>query len=294
MASIENYFKNKEVLLSFFKKNRLEAYGNYLAVINDIKKSGFPGVKKLLSREKTDKTSDFLAFLTEFNLANLFLGKKSQGLNYESKRFNKIDFVLDDILIEVKNINAKDYEKDEYKNICDLESSGGGEIVLTHKAFSETFIKVEKTPLNTYSWERIETGNRGFLNSDLSQMSLMLKYAGEFESKGSFNGLKKVLFFMNYSEDFHYYHIDDMAYWYFGYKPKNYSFIFQTQPSWYYKMFKKEKKENNIDAIVFMACPENILIWPNGCFNDKIQKRTRLAIYAKDEQINEKLKKIFV
>jgi hypothetical protein len=151
---------------------------------------------------------------------------------------------------------------------------------------------VEKNSMGTYSYSRLETGHSGFLNSDLSQMSPPLKYIGEFENQSNIKDLKKVIFILSYSFEFRPYHAIDIGLWYFNALPKNYRRIFENDSKMYFKLFGKDKKENTIDAIVFMF-PPRPLIWPEKCFSEVINKQHRIRVYSRDDKLLKELESIF-
>ena len=296
MSNPELHFKTKTELLEWFKKNLSESLAEYFAVQETVRESGFSGSAKLLARAADEKVDGFTSFLTELNLARLLMTKEVKNICYEPKQIPGIDFSYDNTLLSIKNLQLKDYERTEHDEIERLISAGGGKNTLSHKkpALSETFIEVEKNEMGTYTRTRTETGSSGFLESDIYQMSPPLKYIGEFENLANVDGHKKVLFIMSYSEDFMPYYADDIGFWYFGYGPRNYRFIFANDPSWYFKLLRAKKKQQNIDALVFMF-PPNPLIWPENCFSQTLDKEehTRVLIYTRDAQLRSTLQNIF-
>lgn len=292
MSIPEFYFKNVDAMVEWHKSRFPESYEEYLVAKKKIKDSGFSGSTKLLKNLESDKSiTGFLSFLTEINIANLLLRKLVSGLFYEPKRLPGVDFLFENVAISVKNLHPKNYEKDEEIKMGELEASGGGAINLTHKNFSNIAIQVEKTEMGTFSRERMETGHSGFLDSDLYEMSAPLSYIGEFEEI-NIEKNKKVLFFFIQSSDFAHYYINDIVIWYFGCPTKEYQFIFQNDPNWYYKLFKKTTKKNNIDALVFMY-RSDFLIWPPNSLTEVKDGKTRLMIYAREKVFSEKLRSIF-
>lgn len=288
----ELFFKDANAVIEWHKTYYLKSYEDYLSIKEKIKISKFSGSSGLLRNLESNKTvASFLSFLAEVNLANLFLNKSVKNLAYEPKEIPKIDFYFDDITLSVKNLHPKNYEKSEQKTIDALQAAGGGETSLTHKNFSNIDIKVEKTEMGTYGWERTETGHAGFLDSDLYEMSAPLNYIGEFEDVET-GKHKKVLFFFIQSSDFVQYYINDIVIWYFGYQVKDYPPIFQNDMNWYLKFLKRPTKKGNIDALVFMYAPNTLLSWPSGCLSD-VGREPRLQIYARDKALHSELKTIF-
>jgi hypothetical protein len=289
----ETQFKTKTELLAWFQKEAPEWIAEYEPAKKAVRDNPFSGSVKLLKRENDEKLPGFHAFLTEFNLGYLLMSKKVTNLAYEPKGMPSIDFSFDHILLSVKNLQMKGYEKDEQERIQKMINAGGGKDSFSHKkeSFSDTHLKVEKNAMGTFTQERTEIGTSGFLESDLFQMSPPLKYMGEFEQAALPAESKRVLFILNYSEDFKPYHALDIGLWYFG-LPKSYMPIFHNDMSWYQKLFVQPKKLNNIDAVIFMF-PPNPLIWPRVCFSDVINKNPRLSIFTKDPELLSELQSIF-
>ncbi|MBP9715509.1 MAG: hypothetical protein KBD52_03420 [Candidatus Pacebacteria bacterium] len=294
MPNAEFHFKTKIELLKWHEKETPASYSEYIKAEATVKEVKFPGSVKLLRTITNDQTVDrFLAFLTELNLANLLLLKKVTSLHYEPVSVGQnVDFSFDDILVSVKNVQAKNYEKSELAEIQKMTEAGGGEKMLRHKEFSDVSIEVQKTALGAHSYTRLETGAgvNGFLSSDLSQMEPPLKNMGEFDAAPKVEGFKKVLFIAVYSEQFKVYHAEEIASWYYDSFPAGFRPILSEE--WYMKLFGKERKSGSIDALVFMF-PPNALIWSQSCFAEEISERTRLTIYTKNAQLKDQLKNIF-
>jgi hypothetical protein len=288
----ELFFKDADGVIEWHKTHYIKSYEDYLFIKEKIKSSKFSGSSALLRNLEGNKTvASFLSFLAEVNLANLFLDKSVKDLAYEPKAIQKVDFSFDDIALSIKNLHPKNYEKSEQAIIDSLREAGGGETSMTHKNFSNIAIKVEKTEMGTYGWERMETGHSGFLDSDLYEMSAPLNYIGEFENVET-GKYKKVLFFFIQSSDFAQYYINDIVIWYFDYQVENYPPIFQNDMNWYLKLLKHPVKKKNIDALVFMYAPKTLLSWPSGCLGD-VGRELRLQVYTLDKVLYSKLKLIF-
>ncbi len=294
MFSGELYFNTKKELVTFYKLNHPEVYNNYLKTESEIRLCKFYGFRKLLNRGNQERISKFTESLTEFNLARILIPKVLNTFQYEPNEYRgrEVDFKFNNILISVKSISAKDYEKLEFKEFQKLRKEGGGEKNFQHKEFSNTSIEFVENSLGMPTMSRTETGNIGFSDSDLFQMSPVLKSLGLLDSFKE-DIYKKVIFINNYSKHFHYYHIKDIANWYFELNIKNYIPIFYSDPSWYLRMFKQEVKNNNVDAIVFMCCPDSILVWPKNCFSDMIGNDRRLVVYSRDKDLLKVLDTIF-
>ena len=142
--------------------------------------------------------------------------------------------------------------------------------------------------MGTYTQSRLEMGHSGFLSSDLSQMSPPIEYIGKFEKQSNIEGFKKVIFILNYSSEFKLYHALDIGLWYFDLQPEGYRRIFENDQKMYFKLLKKDAKENTVDAIVFMF-PPRPLVWPKRCFDEQ----RRVQIYTQDDQLFKDLKLIF-
>lgn len=292
MSIPENFFKDSDGIIKWHQENYPDSHNNFLQIKGKIKNSGFSGSTSLLRNLEGNKTvTGFLSFLTEVNLASLFIDKKVKDLSYEPKHMPDVDFSFENIAVSVKNLHPKNYEKSEQKIIDAFRENGGGKTSLTHKNFSNIAIEVKKTEMGTYSWERLETGHSGFLDSDLYEMSAPLSYIGEFE-QSNIKDRKRVLFFFIQSSDFAQYYIQDIVIWYFGYHVEKYQPIFQNDMNWYDKLLKTAPKKNNIDALVFMYAPNTLLSWPSGCLGDVSDKAARLQIYTKDKNFFERLKNI--
>ena len=289
-GNAEFHFKNKTDLLGWFQKEIPEYHSEYVTAKESIKKSGFSGCIKLLGREKGEEVAGFQSFLTELNFANHLLIRGVKDLKYEPR--NGIDFSFEKNLVSIKNLQAKNYEKTEEEEIKKMIAAGGGMKVIPHKDFSEIELEVEKNWMGTYTQSRIETGYSGFLGSDIAQMSPALEYIGEYERLTVTTDSKKILFIMNYSQEFRPYHAQDIGLWYFGVRPKGYRFIFENGMSWYLKLFRKQKKDNNIHALIFMFAPRP-LIWPQSCFAEVVDKCPRFSIYSRDNDLKERLRVIF-
>lgn len=65
-----------------------------------------------------------MACLTELNVANTLLNYGVKGLTYEMPG-SDIDFAFEDILISVKSLNTKNYERLEKTEIERLVGIGG-------------------------------------------------------------------------------------------------------------------------------------------------------------------------
>ncbi len=292
MSIPENFFKDSNGIIKWHQEHHPKSYESYFLIKEKVKNSKFSGSAGLLRNLEGNKTvTGFLSFLTEINLANLFLDKKVKDLSYEPKHMSGVDFSFNDIAISVKNLHPKNYEKSEQQVIDAFRTAGGGKTSLTHKNFSSIAIEVKKTEMGTYGWERLETGHSGFLDSDLYEMSAPLNYIGKFEQSDIKNN-KRVLFFFIQSSDFAQYYIQDIVIWYFGYPVEKYQPIFQNDMNWYNKLLKTPPKKNNIDAIVFMYAPNTLLSWPLGCLGDVSDKAARLQIYAKEKSFSEQIKLI--
>ncbi len=288
----EHFFKKIEEIVEWHKTHHPESHDSYLQKRKNVKKSRFSGFAKLLRNLDNNKMiPEFLSFLTEFNLADLFISKKVTNLAYEPAEMPDADFVFDDLAISVKNLHPKNYEKADQDVIDKLQAKGGGSEIIVRKDFSSIAIEVKKTEMGTFSWERTETGHSGFLDSDIDEMSAALKYIGEFEGAET-GSHKKVLFFFIQSKEFAQYYIQDIIVWYFGYQVPKYPPIFQNDPKWYLKLLKKDQKNGNIDAIIFMYATNTLLSWPPGCLGD-VGKEARLQIYTPDKTLREQLKVIF-
>ncbi len=292
MSIPEFHFKDADGIVEWHKTTVPESYVRYLEIKQRIRDSKFPGSAKLLKNVETNKTvTEFQSFLTELNLANLLLGKGVANLAYEPHEIPGVDFTFDDIALSVKNLHPKVYEKNEQTKINELQASGGGAINLTHKNFSDISIKVEKTEMGTYGWERTETGHSGFLDSDLYEMSAPLSYIGEFEATNT-GKLKKVLFFFVQSAEFAHYYVTDIVAWYFNYSGYEHP-IFQNDMGWYMKLFKQATKNDSVDALVFMFAPNTVLSWPDGCLGDVVDGKARLIVCTREKELHDRLKALF-
>ena len=289
-GNAEFHFENKTDLLKYFQTEIPEAYSEYVAVKETIKKSGFSGSIKLLRRENDEKVAGFQAFLTELNFANLLLVNGVRDVKNEP--CDGVDFSFENNIVSIKNLQVKDYEKVEDEEIKKMIEAGGGKKILSHKDFSEVELEVEKNEMGTYTQSRTETGHSGVLGSDISQMSPALRYIGEYEAQANPTNSKKILFILNYSQEFKPYHAQDIGLWYLGVRPKGYRFLFENNMSWYLKLLVKEKKENNIDALIFMF-PPRPLIWPQSCFAEVSGGWPRFSAYCKDKELKERLRVIF-
>jgi hypothetical protein len=282
----------KTEILKLFMEHMPESYVEYLRVKDLMATASFTNAPKLAAKESGEDLPNFLSFITELNLAYLLTNKSVTDLGYEVDPGLDIDFSFDDIDLSAKNIGMKNYERTEYLEIERLKSEGGGTSVFSHKNFSEIFIEVQKNDTGSYSYTRTESGNSGSLDSDTGQMSTVLETIGKCESKIKNEGRKKVLLFLSHTSNFRPYHAYDIAVWYFNARPKNYAPIFGAAPALYLKYFKKENKENNIDALVFIF-PPGPIIWPESSLMEVVQGMGRLGIYTKDEPLWKNLKNIF-
>jgi hypothetical protein len=270
-----------------------DQFKDYNDLLIRVSRTKFPGSSKLVTRLGTQQVSDFLSATTELNVAGLLVSKSARNLTYEQN--HAIDFQFDQISLEVKNIHAKAYEKTEHQVVEGFKQLHGGATILQHKTFSFTEIEVTKNSLGTYSTTRTETGNSGFLASDLDQMSRILGYMGGYEQVPVTTGHKKVLFFANHTGGFKYLHIEDSVCWYFDLQHKNPHPIFENDPTWYQKMFGQSTKLMNIDAIVFFAMPTiEMLCWPNSRMSDIRNGKRRLSIYTKDSKLRQRLESYFL
>ncbi|MGC9968438.1 MAG: hypothetical protein ABSC29_01745 [Minisyncoccia bacterium] len=293
MSNPELYFKNKTECLEWFHINAPDAYEGYLATLEKIKQSNFPGKGRLSHKATDESIKNFLTFQTELNLANLLLTRGKTDLAYEPAGMQGVDFSFDDIFISVKSLTTKRYEKVEHEGIEAMRSAGGGKNTFQHKKFSDTHIEVEKNEMGTYTQTRTEIGHGGFLDSDIAQMSRPLEYIGEFEGQANAPGHKKVLFFFSYSAEFKGFHGTDAAAWYFDVRDPNP--IFRNDPSWYLKLMRKDKKIGNIDALIFAGPPLQLsLIWPPEGFQKTVKGDPKILIYTKDQNLKDKLLSIFI
>jgi hypothetical protein len=286
----ERFFMDADGVIEWHRNKYPDSCERYLATKEKIHSSKFSGSAALLRNLEGNKTvTGFLSFLTEVNLADLFLDKHITDLSYEPKHMPGVDFFFDDIAISVKNLHPKNYEKAEQEVIDALQTAGGGKTSLTHKKFSDIAIEVKETEMGTYGWERLETGHSGFLDSDIYEMSAPLNYIGEFEESET-GGHKKVLFFFIHSHEFTQYYIVDIVNWYFDHIGEHP--IFQNDMEWYNKLLKKPHKKDNIDALIFMYSPDAVLSWPPSCLAD-IGGEARVQIYTREKAFFERLKTIF-
>ena len=292
MSNPSLHFQTKSELLEWFQKELPDSHKEYLNTLTVIKSSGHAGFVSLCKRGDDETIKNFITFLTELNIGNILHHKNVRNLSYEPKDIAGIDFRYDDILLSVKSLDTKDYERAEHGKLETLKAAGGGTDTFPHKVFSHTSLEVEKTEWDTYSYSRTETGNGAFLGSDIDQMSAPLQHLGEFESQANINGYKKVLFFVPYSPEFRHYHALDIGLWYFDLLPSQYRGVFHD-PDWYWKLFKQESKKKNIDAIIF-AFPPRPLIWPTGCFNDISHGKRRMLIFASDADFHKRLESVFL
>ncbi len=292
MSNPELYFKNKNECLEWFHTQAPEAYDEYVATLERIKQSNFPGNGTLSHKAMDESIENFLTFQTELNLANLLLMRGKTDLAYEPAGTRGIDFSFDDIFMSVKSLTTKRYEKVEHEGIAAMISAGGGKNTFQHKKFSDTHIEVEKNEMGTFIKTRTEIGHSGFLDSDIAQMSRPLEYIGEFEDQANVPGRKKVLFFFSYSAEFKGFHGTDAAAWYFDvHNPQP---IFGNDPSWYLKLMRKDKKIGNIDALIFAGPPLPLsLIWPPEGFQKTMKGDPKILIYAKDQNLRDSLLSIF-
>jgi hypothetical protein len=292
MSNPDIYFHTKTDLLNWFKINIANSYSEYLSIQEKIKKANFNGVSRLLKKEVGESVENFLSFLAELNLANLLLDKNIEDLAYEPSPGLDIDFSFGDIDLSAKNLGTKNYERIEYSELERLKEAGGGKNTISHKGFSDTAMEVEKNSMGTFTYSRIETGHSGFLDSEITQMSIVLGNIGKFESKIKSNDRKKVLFFLVQSSAFHHYHVLDAVYWYFGRMPQGYHPIFNNDLNIYLKLSGQPKKLNNINGLVFVFPPDP-LIWPVGSLSQVIQEKRRALIYCNDESLMKSLETIF-
>ena len=288
----EIYFKNAEEVIEWHKSKVPGSFERYLKIKEKIKTSGLPGFVKLLNHLKNDKdVKNFSSYLAELNLANLLLDKKAKNLAYEPKDIPVVDFAFDDMVISVKSLHPKNYEKNEFSTIEQIKAEGGGMKVLSHKNFSEISLKVEKNAAGNFGFERIETGVSGLLDSDIDEMSAPLKYIRELEDVDA-GELRKVLFFLIQSSEFSSYYITDITEWYFdigGHKAP----IFGNNMLWYEKLFGREIRNSSVDGLVFMYSPMSILSWPPGSLSERTGENARIVISARDEKFCERLKELF-
>lgn len=288
----ERYFKDADGVIEWHKSKVPGSYERHLEIKQKIKTAGFSGSAKLLRNVESDKSvTGFASYLAEMNLANVLLDKSVSNLAYEPKDMPGIDFVFDDIAISVKNLHPKDYEKDEQSRIEEMQVEGGGSTTFTHKNFSEILLKVTRTAMGTFGWERTETGHSGFLDSDLYEMSAPLRYIGELEETET-SERKKVLFFFIQSGEFAHYYIADIVAWYFDAREYKHP-IFQNDMGWYYKLLKKPTKNNSIEGLVFMYAPDSILSWTPGCMSDIRDGKARVIICTREKDFWERLKALF-
>jgi len=288
----EIHFTTKTELLKWFEENIPESYAEYSAVKDSVRKPGFSGASRLVGKESGEPVENFLSFLTELNLAHLFLAKGVTDLSYEPKPGQDIDFSFADIDLSAKNLGTKNYERKEHDEMMRLIGDGGGKQSLTHKNFSDTHIEVERNSMGTFTYTRTETGHSGFLDSDMAQLSIVLDNIGKFEGKIQNDGRKKILFFLSHTAEFHHYHAVDIAFWYFNAPPDGYHFIFNNDPGQYLKLMKRTQKLNNIDALIFVF-PPRPLIWPTGSLAEVVQEKARTLIYTNDKDLWDRLRLIF-
>lgn len=292
MSIPEQHFKDSDGVIEWHKTRVPGSHERYLEIRKRIKDSGFSGSAKLLKNIDSDKSvTGFLSYVAEMNLADVLLTKSVSNLLYEPKATPCTDFTFDDIALSIKNLHPKNYEKDEQLRIDEMRAEGGGSTTFTHKNFSSIFLQVKKTAMDTFGWERTETGHSGFLDSDLYEMSAPLRYMGEFEDT-NVGDRKKVLFFFIQSAEFAHYYIVDIVAWYFGARDYKH-LIFQNDMEWYFKLFKKTAKNNSIDGLVFMYAPDSVLSWPRGCMGDIRDDKARVIICTREKTAWKQLKALF-
>lgn len=170
-SNAEIHFSNKQDLLDWFQVNIPGSFEEYQKVKQLVSESGFSGSGRLLRKEEGDPVENFLSFLTELNLANLLLDKKVDGLSYEPKPGQDIDFSFSDVDLSAKNLGTKEYERKEHLEIERLKDGGGGKNSLAIKDFSDAALEVEENAMGTFTYTRTEIGHSGFLGSDIAQLS---------------------------------------------------------------------------------------------------------------------------
>jgi len=290
MFNSEMPFKTKTEVLDWFKSKRPLWYSQYEDLRDLVKINAFSGSAKLLKRENDDNVHGFSAFLTELNLAGVLLRKGKDSLQYEPVGTVEVDFVYDDVAVSVKNLLPKDYEKKEGEVVEEMKKTGDTKLSLSHKTkpFSSVVIDVQKNEMGTYTHARTEIGHSGFLDSDIYQMSPILKCLGKFEDV-DVGGKKKVMFVGVHTGDFAHYYARDIGEWYFGGHIKP---IFENDMEWYPKMFGKEEKNGSIDALIFIW-PANPAVWPVDSFTDVFNDRERMLFYGKNKELVKELKSLF-
>jgi len=291
MSNAELNFSDKNSLLKWFEINIADSFSEYLLIKEKVKKSDFPGAKRLIKKENGNNLTNFLSFLSELNLANNFLIKGVDKLEYEPCPGLDIDFSFDNIDVSVKNISTKKFEREELAEITRLKENGGGKSIIGNKGLSETEIIVRNDGTSIDDYTRIETGQSGFLGSDITLLQTALSSMGKFETKIKNNGRKKVMIFLVYTKSFQYYHGLDIAWWYFNKELSDYVPILNDE-ALYFKLFNSVNKLSNIDALIFIF-PPNPIIWQNGCLSEIIEGKRRSIILTKDAQFHKQLEKIF-
>lgn len=249
---------------------------------------GFAGAKKLINRLKKDekgkKQISFLNTLCEFNIARILL---DQGIKFEYEKKGD-DFSFDDIVLSIKSIQEKKYEKLEKEEIVKLQEgakklSAPLQSIITHSNLSTVELEVSPD-----MWERSEIGKRGGpFHSEIKQKGRILECLAEFECKNLKQ--KKIIFFFRQTIGAKKLWFNDVANWYFD---KIRSFDLCRQ--YYSKMFKTRNnkiviKQNSIKAIIYYERPNNVLVWPESALEQGNFKNI-----CKDEKLNSRLEKIFI
>ncbi|MBP7075284.1 MAG: hypothetical protein KBA81_07880 [Rhabdochlamydiaceae bacterium] len=252
-----------------------------------IRSSGLPGSIRLLkdfdgAREK----EGFLNRLCEVNIANRLM-ERGKRFEYETQGE---DFAYDDILLSVKSLQPKAYEREEAQKLLALQT----EAAKADTTQKDTFMYETKHSMSHVDFEvtqdgysRSETGTlaNALLKTDADEERVICRYTAEFELIPS-PSRKKVMFFMRQSDRAGAFHVEDVARWYFGQPDLN-----NADPSFYEKAFKTKEevlveKAGSIKAFVFMWHTDPFL-WSSD-FGE-----VHVTVWSIDEGLTRELEEVF-
>lgn len=292
-------------LLSFYPEKDVQEYKEWKNKIYDSK---FPGSTELIDRlnslENRENAPQYLETLVEFNVGRILYLKNIQ-FGYELQQFEKIDFVFNKILLEVKSIGEKGYERDEKKQLQEakkISQPGIGSLqkikILRKDAKIDSEVELSwfTYPSGVNVIEQLESGQ--VLKSDMAHEGRILEYTADFQEKTNSlkdaRNYKKAIFFFGQSDDASYVHVENVARWYFGLKP----FSDNTTVKYYPGMFRTKdgkviSKGGTISAFIFLGALRNLdignlLVWSNN-----LVKKNVIVWTNKNEELKKNLTDLF-
>lgn len=225
--------------------------------------------KQLYGSLESDDLDNFLNYLAELNIYRR-LSRFNPTLECEPNDAKWADIRIDgDAHISIKNLQTKDYSKEEVEKIKQMQVDGVSETNIDYKC-SDVDIYLEVDPQTKMQVvHRTESPKNGLiLYSDSVHMRNVLVQMGNLEKKDC-TGKRVLLYFIQSGVDFGLENAKDICDWYYDKQVDGR--IFESEPLRYWMYFHDLKKiedvkdihktkMKNIDAIIFLWQEKNYLL----------------------------------